>query len=321
MRRTVLVGMLAAAAALAMVPGAGATTQVRHDLRPGQLVRDHGLGAKVPPAGRFVYATALDTDGAQELGIATERDGTVVLSELGDEGDDGNALTEDIGGELAPVSSPGPCSDSAYDRAKLHFTDGTDKKFRWNSTFNWRFNNSSTPSEITQSNALTDLKQATTNITQVNTDCSGFADNVSATQNYAGTVDRGTNIAQSTDCQNGDGVSVAGFGVQDPERRLATTCVWGDKNPGGEWALATESDVRFDKDSHKWYTGSAPAGCTNRWSVEGVGTHERGHTYGLAHVSEDTHGNLTMSPDIEGPCKKPEATLGKGDILGLEAAY
>jgi predicted Zn-dependent protease len=57
-----------------------------------------------------------------------------------------------------------------------------------------------------------------------------------------------------------------------------------------------------------------------KYSVEGVGTHEFGHAFGLAHVSESSHPALTMSPVIQA-CQASETTLGLGDIQGLEAKY
>jgi hypothetical protein len=63
-----------------------------------------------------------------------------------------------------------------------------------------------------------------------------------------------------------------------------------------------------------------PSGCSNRFSVESTATHEFGHVFGLAHVAESTHGNLTMSPSM-GPCSAAPETLGKGDVLGLRALY
>jgi predicted Zn-dependent protease len=55
--------------------------------------------------------------------------------------------------------------------------------------------------------------------------------------------------------------------------------------------------------------------------VKAVMTHERGHTFGINHVSETSHKNMTMSPNINGPCQDSESTLGLGDVEGLRALY
>jgi hypothetical protein len=61
--------------------------------------------------------------------------------------------------------------------------------------------------------------------------------------------------------------------------------------------------------------------CNHRYDLESTVTHERGHTFGLGHVSESNHGNLTMSSASNGACQFSERTLGRGDVLGLANKY
>jgi hypothetical protein len=56
-------------------------------------------------------------------------------------------------------------------------------------------------------------------------------------------------------------------------------------------------------------------------SIQAVATHEGGHVYGLSHVDEGTHGNLTMSSGINGRCQESEQTLGLGDMAHMFAKY
>jgi hypothetical protein len=70
-----------------------------------------------------------------------------------------------------------------------------------------------------------------------------------------------------------------------------------------DWALSEESCRRGEE------------------LLEATITHEFGHIFGLSHVSERTHGDLTMSPTSNGPCVADEITLGLGDVLGLEELY
>lgn len=52
-----------------------------------------------------------------------------------------------------------------------------------------------------------------------------------------------------------------------------------------------------------------------------VASREIGHAYGLGHVDERHHGRLTMSTCLDDPCANKEATLGLGDLLGLQQLY
>jgi hypothetical protein len=55
--------------------------------------------------------------------------------------------------------------------------------------------------------------------------------------------------------------------------------------------------------------------------VQGVTTHERGHTSGLGHLSEQSYPNQTMSERINGFCQGSERSLGRGDSVGLNRKY
>lgn len=84
---------------------------------------------------------------------------------------------------------------------------------------------------------------------------------------------------------------------------------------------AMESDVKLNDLHYRWYAANKrPRGCRRSYSVEAVATHEFGHVFGLGHVSEGLHGNLTMSTHT-GPCSGAQSSLGLGDVLGLRSLY
>jgi hypothetical protein len=129
---------------------------------------------------------------------------------------------------------------------------------------------------------------------------------------YLGSTDTGPNIVSSGGCGSRDNKNVVGFGTLPPGM-LALTCWWAS---GGSMI---EADMRLNKANFLWVV-SVGSGCSNKFSVEGVATHEFGHAFGMAHVDEGLHGSLTMSPTIYA-CQGSETTLGRGDVLGLQSKY
>jgi len=194
-----------------------------------------------------------------------------------------------------------PCKDGAY---KL---EGT----RWRSTFEWSFQAKSIPSGMNKSKVEGALIRAARNITWARNDC-GLADKVDATQRYLGWAPAAPDITPVASCGAADGKNVIGFGTL-PADYLAITCRWLRDGK------IVEADVMINKAVFHWVV-AIPGACRTEWSVEDVATHEFGHVFGLDHVSEALHPDLTMSPTIL-PCQMGEATLGLGDIRGLEKLY
>ena len=290
--RPALFGLLLTAAPLA--PAHLAATGPH----PGTLLRHDGLTIVVPPRGRGVWAEAILADGSiRVLGVQTAADGTVRVLP------GGGAAAQSPSGvrPLSPSISPPACSDSAY---SLYPSS-------WNKTYTWYFNATSTPSGISQTAATGALKSAANNITTANNDC-GLPDLVSATNAYKATTTRTPNISNSASCLSGDGTNVVGFGTLS-SIYVGYTCWWSIGN------ATVEADAKLNKANYTWYV-TKPVGCSNKYDVQAVATHEFGHVFGLGDLDEATHANLTMSQVIYA-CQNSEDTLGLGDILGLQSKY
>ena len=134
---------------------------------------------------------------------------------------------------------------------------------------------------------------------------------MSATSSYLGTTSSSPNIAGPQTCLGNDGQNVVGFGNLDAGI-VAFSCWWftGTTN--------VEADMLLNKHDFDWSTN--PVTCNNQYLVRAIATHEFGHIYGLAHVSENLHPDLTMSTAAYA-CDDSPSTLGLGDMLGLERHY
>jgi hypothetical protein len=201
-----------------------------------------------------------------------------------------------------PNSALSACSDKAY---SLYSNS-------WNKKLTWYFNAKSTPSGVNRDDAKGAIRGAVKVITHATNDC-GLSDGMTGTAAFQDTTSTSVDINKDGSCKSGDGKSVVGFGTL-PSSYLALTCWWTDSK-----GHTTEADIRFNK-AHYSFTVDIPKGCTNKFSIKDVATHEFGHAFGLGHVSESKDGNLTMSPTMMA-CQTGETTLGLGDVLGLEAKY
>lgn len=195
---------------------------------------------------------------------------------------------------VALSAVPSPCRDNAY-----RLSGG-----RWTRTLKWSFRASSTPAGLSRSSALSVIKRSFGNITRARNDC-GRADRVGASASYLGTT------SAKARCNSMDGRNVVGF-KSLPADVLARTCWW---VTGGR---IVEADIQINS-SYRWATSLS--GCRGQPMLEAVMTHEVGHAFGMGHVGEGKHGRLTMSRYLDGLCNNQEATLGVGDMLGLEKLY
>ena len=205
--------------------------------------------------------------------------------------------------EVRAAASPGPCNDSAY--------TFLGPSARWVTPLSWRFRASSVPGSLNSGDVLATIKKSFKNVVTARNDC-GMADNVSATHNYLGTTSRKPGISAAGSCTTTDGHSVIGFAPLDGYY-AGYTCIWWDGA-----ARIIEMDMRLDP-AQPWALSMAE--CSNELMMEALLTHEIGHGYGLGHVGENRHGRLTMSVYIDDLCENQEATLGKGDVMGLNALY
>ncbi len=181
---------------------------------------------------------------------------------------------------------------------------------RWGHAVHWTFDSASTPTGLTVAAAEAALVKSFNNITTARNDC-GMPDKVDAKNVYDGRAARAPNINKSAQCAGSDGKNEVGFG-RLPPGVLAVTCT---RAFGG---FIVEADIRI---STRFDWAATVAGCFNQELIEPTITHEVGHVFGLGHVGEKRHPLMTMSTQSDGPCNDAASTLGRGDVLGLQALY
>ena len=121
-----------------------------------------------------------------------------------------------------------------------------------------------------------------------------------------------------------DGQNTVSFGEiptnipgDSTEDAIAYTCAYAG-GPDAETQIAYDADIVISKEIPRSLSSDR---CFFQISLEATVTHEVGHVFGLDHVAERDHGDLTMSTTIDDTCDDSAATLGLGDMLGLEELY
>ena len=208
-----------------------------------------------------------------------------------------------------PTGSSDPCADPAY----------TFSGPRWKEIEPFVVNTASTPSHVSASATLADLRaSADAWESPFTTDCpqpSGKAKNYDA--RYGGTTSRLASLAASL---SADGVNAVAFqSLAGTVCDGATACVVLDyeKRVIREADMALERDLTrygfqdfWTTDDTTWWDETG-----GRWAVVDVATHEFGHFAGLGHA--DASPALTMFPLVHDGAQ----TLGLGDMLGVPELY
>jgi hypothetical protein len=294
----------------------------------GVVVSDGLAGAVVPEPGTGVQVFVMSIDGTDgSFAMETAPDGTVTLLGVGDDPivvpDSSATGTLTSGpGSRAAASDPdvidpgsGPIQGDECTDAFYRTINGGE-----HDTHQWYMHASSIPGYFGVDNAtvIARIREGGAHITHGTTDCS-ISLQPSLSISYQGTTSAGVDINNDGSCfgfLSKDGQNTVGFGPL-PSTDIAITCDW---TVLGE---LSESDMRINSDQNEakfFGTDSKPANCNNLYDLEGVATHERGHTFGLGDLDPSNHPNLTMRSSSV-PCSLEARSLGKGDIQGLNDLY
>lgn len=279
------------------------------EVKVGDVVRDGVAGAIVPPPGESVNSSVLLVNGGESLTVSTESGGKVVVEDCGADLEKPaipfRARSKGGNGPIAKTSALGECEDNWWQLGSM----------RWYWPYAWYLKTDTVPPELSVANVTNALIEGTQSMTSVRNKC-GMFDNVPAQQRYDGPTNGWANMSGNT-CLANDWHNVADFaGAASPET-LAQTCTW---TYGDGSNAAGSSDMRINDANNDWMPDGTGSCGGYRYVIRAVTAHERGHTFGIEHVSEAGHPTLTMSTVIN-PCSDGEFWLGKGDVNGMRARY
>jgi hypothetical protein len=292
----------------------------------------------VPEVGEVISLTDMMSNGAETgLTVGVTPDGTVEIemtheSAPSTSGEDSEASLDPQ--DIVFPHRPPPIESNKCN-SSLYALTGT----RWGDTSpEWRINQGTIPTaEVSVAGAVTSIRTALGNVVHQENGC-GFGDATTISGTYLGDTNvvapisfdsAGNSVCMANSTR--DGLNEVQFGQRGSKQNsivLATTCARRNYRDG----IDQTAEVDMEIASSFAAFGSRPAfaaGWTNYpnasyceqdrdFDLQGVATHEFGHWYGLAHVTDDSQ---LMFPNPSKPCATDWRYLGRGDILGMRALY
>jgi len=141
---------------------------------------------------------------------------------------------------------------------------------------------------------------------------------VSEWETYGGDIFGASSLSTTASYNNGalDGVNTTSFGIYPDPGVIAVTTVWGFFQGPPKTRELVEWDILFN-DSFTWGDGGVNP---TLMDLQNIGTHELGHSAGLADIYETSCNFETMYGfSSEGETIKRD--LNDGDIVGIKKLY
>lgn len=280
------------------------------------LVLPDGGDFAIPDPGMEVHyeaLTAVGSDEAREVLVVAD-EGGYVAAQVGDKSygsPQGLKYLESISSTLTAQEDSRDDTDSSQPFAaspKCTSFDSVMLGHTWsNRTVEWQYN----PAGEKGKGSAATLQRAANRWKGNLQDPCGNTGYSSLRTSYAGTTTRTALPTQAGGC---GAFAVAkntkGWGTL-PKGTLAATCTY------TVGAAPHRSDQKYST-NYIWNTGSGTSCSGTRYDLQGVATHEFGHTYGLGHSQQSNQ--QVMKPYV-GTCESAMRTLGRGDIRGINYLY
>lgn len=323
-RLTAIAGGLVAISALAWGPPAQAVIVDPPSCETADSMASPGVSRTVVVPEKCYLEGTIITVGGEQLAVPADLESVTVSwmnDETGTSGSSGQAwLARDDGdkleiGYISGSSSANTLTAAAAGRKCI------DSTYSYSGSKNpgmtYRVNTGNRPSGVSLSDWTTEIALAESTW-EVGTNACGYATGSSLfTTSFTRGADTTARAMNSSAACVLDGANTIDFGAMPashPER-IAQTCVRSYWMFG--WRIR-EADVRL-KQSAIWFK-YIPSGCSGKYEMAGVLTHEFGHTLGFNDLMEIYQPDLTMSSKAT-PCSYQDRTLGRADYLGLKNVY